>query len=117
VATSLVSDGASSQAVTLATVRSLPVGAFAVISAAISEILAPGRSTHARTLTGATGTAPRRSRVTRAMRSPDPIANSSMALVINAKGGEPCCISAFQLLAVPAVDSNTWYSPSVPSRR
>jgi hypothetical protein len=51
---------------------------------------APGRWVQARTRTGATGMAPRMSRVNLPMRSDDPAACSSTAFVIRARGGDPC---------------------------
>jgi hypothetical protein len=67
----------------------------------------PGRSIRARTRTGVTGIAPRMSSVSRPTRNPESAASSSMSLVINASGGEPCWISGSQLLRVPSVDSNS----------
>ena len=67
-----------------------PPGRAASISAANSEMRLPGRSTQARTRTGATGIAPRMSIDTLAMRNPESPASSSMSLVIRASGGEPC---------------------------
>ena len=68
-ATSAVSLVASSHADARATGRSEPPGRAATISAAINEMRLPGRSTQARTFTGATGIAPRMSIVTRPMRN------------------------------------------------
>ena len=110
-AASAVSLVASSQELTRATALSVPSGRVASISATTIEMRAPGRSTQARTFTGATGMAPRMSSTSRPTRSRircrRPDAASSIAFVIRANGGEPCWIVASQLLAVPTVDSNT----------
>jgi hypothetical protein len=98
---------ASSHAVSLATARSPPSGRGANISAAIIEMREPGRSTHARARSRATGMAPRMSSVNRPTRNPESPASSSISLVISASGGEPCWISRSQLLRVPSVDSKT----------
>ena len=91
--------GASSHA----DARDTPVGTAgraASISAASNEMRLPGRSTQARTRTGATGIAPRMSIDTRPMRNPESPASSSISFVISASGGEPCWISGSQLLRV-----------------
>ena len=107
-AASAVSLVASSQELTRATALSVPSGRVASISAITIEMRVPGRSTQARTFTGATGMAPRMSSTSRPTRSArNPPTSSSIAFVIRANGGEPCWMVSSQLLAVPMVDSNT----------
>ncbi len=60
------------------------------ISAASSEIRVPGRSTQARTLTGATGIAPRMSSVSRPMRSATAGGVFLDELRHQRQRGEPC---------------------------
>jgi len=57
-------------------------------------------STQARARTGRTGIAPRMSRLSLPIRRPEPADSSSINLVSNANGGEPCWISGVQLLRV-----------------
>ena len=113
---SAVSPVANNHAETPATVRCEPSGRVADISAASSEIRAPGRCTQARTRTGATGIGPRMSSTSRPIRMPGG-ACSSISLVINASGGEPCWILGSQLLPVYSVDSNACTSPVGGRRR